>query len=643
MASRRLGDLEDEYGEFGEDEGLIELSGRRSRGLGRPSAGDAADGASGGSSSSSTARWAVVLFLLALAGVYHMGLKEGKSEVRKEGGGGMEDVEAKGGGDGLANDETPAPVQAPAKGGPFTLEKLKATRAEATKVVETIEQYYFSKEQATKMLMASWLGPWDYDAPEGETAQRERNDKLIDTMARALVTEDQDTFLMGGIGSSVMAGHDNCHYDSYQTQMERFWGPVWQAAGMEFVFQNAGEGGGCGDSYKNQHFCVKQNISPDVDIVHYSWTYFEGGKAAPEHEDLLRWAQMLPKQPPVHIFNTGTLPENAPDNELAEYYAKYGFNGFYMKTGFINGGHDYDSEKKGENSFDRFSWGYVGDGYHNVTRYGETEEDAARKASLGVVMRNWHPGPMGFQLTSDAFTYVYTQALLKALDKIDEDMSAGNDLQKTWAASERPLLLKGDLPEPKFCDPEYCVVDEAPGCLNYELPTFGYWGAKVEDPNDELNPHKGEEQNWNVWEDKDDMWHMVGKQDQAVFKDRDDKEICRHLDKCGGISAESGDNGMVVFRLPKMEVGLVVLCGCCGKSAGEDLIMKNDQIEIYYNTVLLDRAEWDLWPDGKCVRVLKRFPTSGRMAETPTGHAYLAVKALPGLKKTTRISHVITL
>ena len=29
----------------------------------------------------------------------------------------------------------------------------------------------------------------------------------------SLILDDQSTFLMGGIGSSVMAGHDNCHYD----------------------------------------------------------------------------------------------------------------------------------------------------------------------------------------------------------------------------------------------------------------------------------------------------------------------------------------------------------------------------------------------------------------------------------------------
>ena len=145
-----------------------------------------------------------------------------------------------------------------------------------------------------------------------------------------------------------------------------------------------------GDSYKNQHYCVKQNISPDVDIIHYSWTYFEGGQAQSEHEDLIRWAQMLPKQPPLHVFNTGTLP--APSSEyveLAAYYAQFGYNSFYMKSGFYFGGYDYDSETKAENPIDRFGWGYSGDGYHDTTRYGELEEDVARKRSLAVVMRNW--------------------------------------------------------------------------------------------------------------------------------------------------------------------------------------------------------------------------------------------------------------
>lgn len=288
-------------------------------------------------------------------------------------------------------------------------------------------------------------------------------------------------------------------------------------------------------------------------------------------------------------------------------------------------------------------WGHVGDGYHDVVRYGENEENELRKESLGVVMRNWHPGPLAFQFTADAFTYVYTKAILKALDLIEIDLKNGRDPRELWSASKRAIMLKRSLPEPKYCDPEYCVVDEAPGCINYEKPTFGLWGPRVEDPNDDLNPHKGELQNWEVWHEENDMWHMVTREDQAVFQNRDDKEICKHLDACGGISATSNENGMVVFRLPKMEVGLVVACGCCGKEVAQEMFLDNDNIEVRYNGAILNKSTWDLYPNKKCVRLLKRFPTEGDAAKTPTGHAYLSIKALDGLSKPVRISHLITL
>ena len=391
--SRAAGDpLDDEYG-LNDDESLtlIELSSVGRRGASRRIVGVESSSSGGGGSSF---RCIAVLFLLALAGVYHLGLERGKSEVIGE----------LGTGDAIAkkripwhekvlgtSKSTPVPTTAPVNVGSFTLERLRATRVEAMKVLTLIDEYYSGKDIASRMLIDSWMDPWDFDAPDDMPEKRDRAAKLVDTIARALVTDDQRTFLVGGIGSSVMAGHDNCHYDSYQAQMERLWRPVWEAAGMDFVFQNAGEGGGCGDSHENQHFCVTQNISPDVDIVHYSWTYFEGGRASWVHEDLVRWGQMLPKQPIVHIFNTGDLSKpNGEYLQLTKYYAEYGFNHFYMRTGFENGGHDYKSERERETDpFDRFGRGYVGDGYHNTTRYGELEDDETRKTSLGVVMRNW--------------------------------------------------------------------------------------------------------------------------------------------------------------------------------------------------------------------------------------------------------------
>lgn len=251
---------------------------------------------------------------------------------------------------------------------------------------------------------------------------------------------------------------------------------------------------------------------------------------------------------------------------------------------------------------------------------------------------------MGFQITSDAFTYVYTQALLIALDLIETDMNDGKDPRDTWSASKRQPLLKTDLPTPILCDPEYCVVDEPPKCLNFELPTFGKPGASVEDPGDELNPYKDHYQNWTVWHAPNDLWYMVDQDDISFFQHRPEKDVCRHLDACGGISAQSVYDGMVVFRLPKMSVGLVIICGMSEGRSAADMFINNTAIEISYNTVPVNPEEMDIYPwAGKCTRVMKRFPTSGRQSETPTGHAYLAVNVLTDMEKPFRITQVITL
>jgi hypothetical protein len=157
--------------------------------------------------------------------VYRLGLREGKHEARGADGaadaaarpnhalgGDADEVQVKGApkpsGEG-APERAPAPAPAA-----FTLARLKAVRTECERLTSLLEGYYTNKEQASAMLLGSWVGAWDFatGAPQQGEA-RVRADKLVDTMARALVTDDQTKFVIGGIGSSVMAGHDNCHYD----------------------------------------------------------------------------------------------------------------------------------------------------------------------------------------------------------------------------------------------------------------------------------------------------------------------------------------------------------------------------------------------------------------------------------------------
>ena len=47
--------------------------------------------------------------------------------------------------------------------------------------------------------------------------RQQQTDKLVATMTRALLDPYRSQFVIGTIGLSVAARHDNCHYNSYAT------------------------------------------------------------------------------------------------------------------------------------------------------------------------------------------------------------------------------------------------------------------------------------------------------------------------------------------------------------------------------------------------------------------------------------------
>eukprot|EP00984_Skeletonema_dohrnii_P031609 scaffold24319_cov139-Skeletonema_dohrnii-CCMP3373.AAC.2 len=198
---------------------------------------------SGGSNSSAT-KWIVILFLIVLVGVYKLGMEEGKAEVQHEGfdggGGGINDnyseVDVKQ--TQHENDDnkdvqeeqikqpetttttTTVPPKPPMK---FTMDHLTKMRTECNNLINTLNDYYYGEDKAIAMLMNSHIAPWDFNEVELDHVdssdestfvnnyppRKLRAVKLVNTMLRALVSDSQRTFLMGGIGSSVMAGHDN--------------------------------------------------------------------------------------------------------------------------------------------------------------------------------------------------------------------------------------------------------------------------------------------------------------------------------------------------------------------------------------------------------------------------------------------------
>ena len=170
---------------------------------------------------------------------------------------------------------------------------------------------------------------------------------------------------------------------------------------MNIIFRNISQifcqqqikGGGCGDSHQNQVFCITHNVSPNVDIIHYSWTYFEKGGAEVQRESLIRWGQRMQHRPRVHHYvakgDANSCKEDNLENiRLDDVYAKYGYNAFCIITALHAGDHNYDLDE--QMGINRFGWKHVGDGYHNTTRYGELlPDDDPRKESLGTVYRNW--------------------------------------------------------------------------------------------------------------------------------------------------------------------------------------------------------------------------------------------------------------
>jgi len=596
----------------------------------------------------------------------------------------------------------------------FAIEILHDTRTAAQSLLDMLDDYYGGRDQATNMLVHSWQAQWmlDNDAswthddlvveggrmlhvndnkvvvinghnddkgpkegkvivdPNNMTPEethnhnynrRQRTTKLISTMARALLDPHRTQFIIGTIGSSVAAGHDNCHYDSYESQLERTLGPVFDAAGMGIQVQNAGEGSTCGDTHQNQVFCITQNVSPDVDVVHYSWTYFEKEGAEEQREQLIRWSQRMDRRPMVHhlvargLKNTcnGDVQANV---DLDVTYASFGYNAYCIQTGLYFGGHDYDTEME-HDGINRFGWQYHGDGYHNTTRYGEElNDDDPRKASLGTVYRNWHPGPLGFQIAADAFSYVYNMGLMKALDIIEEDMTAGVNVLDRWfdtrrretslsSSDGRQLLQlpRSSLPEPLFCDPLYCTVPYPPSCLNYELPTFGTSEISVRS-----------QLNWTVWHEDNPWSNMVGTVDTAIIEALHDPEWekkCTHLDACGGISpSDDSTTGRLAHNYPtltyvlpssKMTAGLIFICGYPGNKA-DSAFIQNPSVSFTLNGKVLNKRRMDVYPNSKakCIRLLRQFGDDGHEKEDTM---LLSIEVSDANYTMVSISHVVVL
>jgi len=523
-----------------------------------------------------------------------------------------------GGGD--QHDTPPPSPQGSSVKPDFDISHLLAAQKQAQSEIDMLRAYY--GKYTAKVLDGNDGLVFGFAGANGAPSNPESFRRTSDVIARALV--HGETIKLGYIGSSVMCGHDNCYYDSFPAQLERLLNRTFAAAGSGVESRNACQGGTCGDSYENQIFCMQHMIGSDVDFVHYEWTYFEQNEPEQYHELATRFALNLPKSPPMFIFNCDTTPwaGNKRTNDLlAEAYAKYGANGASLVGGLMASG-----VYKGK------VWAAVGDGMHDTTRYGASETQQARKESLGVVFRNWHPGPLGLQYVADLAGYLYLRALVDAVDRIKADASP----KITWPKVPPPAL---ELPKPVVIKDRLllplAMLEEPPGCLTVQLATFGQSTVVVSDnAEDTLNPYHDKVKKLSS---SDDAWSLnvnAPNMDMVPRAERGMGAMCMPPDHCAYfVEPKAAKDTPLVFRLPKMSVGLIVLCGY-GKSGGQAFSLPG-AVSIEFDGAKLDTSHFTVFPQPKCTALQLKF--AGPVHDT-NGHLYLSI--MPGTMKT-KLSQVI--
>ena len=485
------------------------------------------------------------------------------------------------------------------------VDKFELGKVEIESLIHELSTYYTGLD----ILKDTFAMPWNNSEFSAGM------EVLSDKFARAIVWGEN--FIVGTIGSSVTAAHDNCAYDSYQNQLQRTMRPIMNALDIKIEVRNAGQGGACGDSYRNQILCLRNLVGDDVDTTHYSWTYFEGTDAEEYHEMFARWSLLMEKSPCPVILNTGKGDESSFEGStmLARYF-NFGYNEIYMERGLAAHVKDYPGKV----------WARVGDGLHNTTRYGEKVDSVERKNSLGVEFRNWHPGPLLFQTVSDAFALQYSVAIHAAIVKIENVLKRGDTPKTIWP--HKPVLLTvADLPIE--LGNTFFNLNEIPSCSNFELPTFGPAQINIMDVNDAFNDEKS-------YYDSSFSNFKIWKSTPSTLIPRAERHLpeCQHADYCRGYRKEVDiATNPITFRLPRMEQGFVAFCGI-GKKNGQEMIDQN--VTTWFDTVDVSAHIKSIW--GKCVQVQYSFATQLRDLE---GHLTLAIK-FPKGSDTFTITHVIT-
>jgi hypothetical protein len=408
--------------------------------------------------------------------------------------------------------------------------KYAAALRVASKAVKDLAAYYKNDKHILKDAVAKRGG-------KSEAV-------LVAKMALAML-EDDGSFKIAALGSSVTAGHDTFVSAAWPAVIERALKPTWDVLGVDFLVRNQAVGGRDPNPWP---LCMPQMTGDDVDIIIREWEYWpfdagirsdmitkEGSEASVAAiEMFIRMALLTQKQPAVHFLKMSHEKMGGQNSWFLGWLGKKGalkeYSGFALQA-FDAFGRPFDKLRKLTTPAKRVdndpahpkqcppdSLANVAncpvsaakpDGFHSRAKwlgYNETEHphwkplvDLIGQKNLFV---NWHPAPLGHEVIGNQFAYYYLQLMVKALTKITKAFKgkSGDEEAKDALATEmRTLGGAQPLPNNVHCHDHVCkfLEGDRPKCAYSFLPKamgpdVGDWMVNKTGGNNWVNKGTGE-------------------------------------------------------------------------------------------------------------------------------------------------------
>lgn len=296
--------------------------------------------------------------------------------------------------------------------------------------LETIEKGQAAVAAARKAL-------WDARMPNSEAMFPHvdvwNEEHLTKKFNRALL--EQGKFVIGVMGTSVTAGHDNMFNQSFPIVWGQLMQEAFTAAGVELVMRNHAMGW---NPIHPSYFCVGEIAGQDADVTMWEFGMMGGGEG--DMEQFIRSSILMPGQPHVLICDPGEGPRNPPAGEVLERRTdpppapwKRASMDWYIDDGFSFATNQLVQSFMFLDHLPEYQYG---------TLYGK-DKVTDRPAS-------WHPGPHGHRFRAEILAWNYLGFFEKALAGVHEKIAA----EEADLSSLLPEKLV--VPPPTECQPELC-------------------------------------------------------------------------------------------------------------------------------------------------------------------------------------------